>query len=302
MDVAMNLTDDRLIELYRISKDMFYNILDKIQADLPEPTRSYCYSKSTQLLCVLRWLATGDFQRCVGQDYTVGVCQSGASKIISKVLPLLERHLCAQYIRWPETFQQRQAIKEGFFLKFGIPSTIGIIDGTQVELSKPRENEHLYVNRHGNHGINFKVDFSVRGFREVDSSGTTSLELVAAGLDISGGAREEFTSRDWLEAPPRSAAETVVIIGSSREEFTSRDWREAPPRSAAETVVIIGCSREEFTSRDWLEAPPRSAAETVVIIGSSREEFTSRDWREAPPRSAAETVDHTSVSREKIVS
>lgn len=36
----------------------------------------------------------------------------------------------------------------------GMPCVFGAIDGTHVDIVAPHENEHQFVNRHGNHSIN----------------------------------------------------------------------------------------------------------------------------------------------------
>jgi len=42
-------------------------------------------------------------------------------------------------------------------LKFGFPGIIGVIDDTQVRISEPEEDEHIYFNRKGYHAKNVQI-------------------------------------------------------------------------------------------------------------------------------------------------
>ncbi|XP_055714422.1 putative nuclease HARBI1 [Phlebotomus papatasi] len=89
---------------------------------------------------VLRFLAIGDYQRPVGEDLLLGVCQSGVSNILEELLPILARRLGSKYIKWPTTREERQVY-------------LDLTDGTQIGITSPTQ-EHLYLNRKGFHSIN----------------------------------------------------------------------------------------------------------------------------------------------------
>lgn len=44
--------------------------------------------------------------------------------------------------------------KISFFNKCGIPGVIGAVDGTHIQIIRPKHNEHLYFNRKLKHSIN----------------------------------------------------------------------------------------------------------------------------------------------------
>jgi hypothetical protein len=46
-----------------------------------------------------------------------------------------------------------------FHEKFGMPATIGCVDGTHIPIRAPNEEEWAYVNRKGGHSINVQVKF-----------------------------------------------------------------------------------------------------------------------------------------------
>jgi hypothetical protein len=39
-----------------------------------------------------------------------------------------------------------------------MPTTIGCIDGTHIRIQPPKDEEHAYVNRKGEHSINVQVN------------------------------------------------------------------------------------------------------------------------------------------------
>lgn len=66
--------------------------------------------------------------------------------------------LSPQYIIWP-TGDRIQDIILGFSQKDGFSNTIGVIDGTHVNIPAPRENAEAYINRKGHYSIHIHVMF-----------------------------------------------------------------------------------------------------------------------------------------------
>ncbi|XP_055714740.1 putative nuclease HARBI1 [Phlebotomus papatasi] len=154
--LALDPPNRRFMELFRITKEVFGEIMMLVETDIRAPSRVSAYPKETQVLVILRWLAIGDYQRPIGEEMLLGVSQSGVCRIIQSVLPILERKLCSQYIKWPTSSEERRIIQDGFLSKYGISSTMGGMDGTQVALCRP-EHEHLYLNRHEIHSMNVSL-------------------------------------------------------------------------------------------------------------------------------------------------
>ncbi|XP_055682186.1 putative nuclease HARBI1 [Lutzomyia longipalpis] len=170
-ETGLKMPEKRFQELFRVSKDMFQEIVDLIGDELPQPQRRNAYTLQTRILATLKLLAHGDYQIDVGQDFVIGACQSRVSKMICSVLPIMEQKLCAKYIKWPETATERKKVKEDFFNKFKIPSTLGVIDVSHIFIKKPPADEHLFVGRHGRHAINMSLICDAnQQFISVDSS------------------------------------------------------------------------------------------------------------------------------------
>lgn len=123
----LSILHSRFIRKYGITKGMFSEIMNLIEDDIPMPSRVSSYSKTTQVLSVLKWLASGELQSEVTKDVTVAGSQSSISKIINRILPILERKLCTAFVLWPKSKDKRKRIRDGFLEKWGSPLTIGII-------------------------------------------------------------------------------------------------------------------------------------------------------------------------------
>lgn len=54
---------------------------------------------------------------------------------------------CPLIIKWPSGDESDRVI-QGFDAK-GFPNTIGAIDGTHIEIPKPKKHSTSYINRHG---------------------------------------------------------------------------------------------------------------------------------------------------------
>ena len=117
-------------------------------------SRNQAIPVQVQVLSVVGFLATGTFQREIGDRS--GISQSTFSRILPDVLRGLIR-LCPQYISFPYSAQEQGDVKEGFLRKTGLPDVIGAIDCTHVAIRAPHLNQYIYVNRKNIHTINVQV-------------------------------------------------------------------------------------------------------------------------------------------------
>ena len=67
------------------------------------------------------------------------------------------------FIKWPSTEAEIVQIKRGFYDNGGCPGVIGGVDGTQIRIQGPTENENDYVNRKGFHSINVQAICNHKG-------------------------------------------------------------------------------------------------------------------------------------------
>ncbi|KAK6476602.1 putative nuclease HARBI1 [Huso huso] len=62
----------------------------------------------------------------------------------------------SQYIKWP-TVQEQQSIKDGCYSISGFPNVVGAVNGTQIIIRAPSNNENHYVCRKGHHSLNVQI-------------------------------------------------------------------------------------------------------------------------------------------------
>lgn len=111
-----------------------------------------------KLAAVLRFFAEGGYQKGVGNDFNLGLAQPTFSLILKEMIPILETLLCPKWISFIYTENEKQAAKLYFLEKCGFPGVIGCVDGTHINIIKPKEEiQHLYYNRKGFHSINAMI-------------------------------------------------------------------------------------------------------------------------------------------------
>lgn len=106
-------------------------------------------SSEKAVLLTLWYLANRNSFREVSDRF--GVSLSTAHHCLKRVLKFLIS-VKNQYICWPN---QEQMVRnaEAFSKNNGIPGAIGAIDGSHIEIQKPKENQDSYINRKGYHSL-----------------------------------------------------------------------------------------------------------------------------------------------------
>ena len=142
---------------FRLCRNAILFLVDILEPALSSPTqRSHAVPVNLQVLSVLYYLASGSFQRVMGDSHDINLSQSSISRFIG--------HFCAaltilrdDFISFPTHIVDIRANQEKFFRRSRLPNIVGFIDGTQVQIIAPSENEDIYVNRHNYHSINVQV-------------------------------------------------------------------------------------------------------------------------------------------------
>ena len=107
-----------------------------------------------QLLSTLGFLATGTFQREVGD--ISGISQPSMSRTMPAVLDAIIS-LAPNYIQFPYRDLQQAEIKRGFHAIAGFPNIIGAIDCDHIATKASSTNGFNYVNRKGFHSVNVQI-------------------------------------------------------------------------------------------------------------------------------------------------
>ena len=140
--------DLELYQRFRFGRADINNIVAFLREDLEFGyNRKGSLSPELQVLIALRFYATGTFQNMIGD--TVNVDKSTISRTIHRVT----RALCArarEQIRLPST-EQANRQKRAFATMGrppGLPNVLGCVDGTQIQIQGPTQNEHTYTRAH----------------------------------------------------------------------------------------------------------------------------------------------------------
>ena len=147
--------DEDFVSRYRLPKALVLDVVDSIKPDIERPTkRSGSVPAVLQVCATLQFLACGNFQRSTGDLH--GLSKATISRSIRVVTSAISRKR-QHYIKFPETGPELLHVKQGFEAYAGFPNAIGAIDGTQIAIKAPTEEEWIYVNRKGYHSINVQV-------------------------------------------------------------------------------------------------------------------------------------------------
>jgi len=190
----------------RIIQDIGY----RLQHDTD---KNMALSPTQQLLLAFRYLAGGGFMLTIGDAH--GPAKSTVSRSVHAVVDAVNDHYFNDIVKWPA---QMDSVVATFYKIAGVPSCVGAIDGSHVAIKTPSENEHQYVNRHGEHSIN---------------------TMMVAGADY----RFYYVSAKW----PGSLNDQRVLRRSTLHAKFSSGWRPFP------NGVLLGDAG--YANTDWVITP-----------------------------------------------
>ncbi|XP_065355967.1 putative nuclease HARBI1 [Calliphora vicina] len=139
---------------YRVNKPAFTYLLDVLTSHCQPRMKSFAVSPLVKLSATLRFFAEGGYQTGIGKDCDVSLAQCSLSKVLTEVIDIFEEHLCTNWITFPKTDEEKRKIALAMYIKNGIPSVMGCVDGTHVRIIAPSNNKHLYYNRKGYYSLN----------------------------------------------------------------------------------------------------------------------------------------------------
>ena len=147
-------SDEKVFKKFRFRRHEILELTNRVRDGLVfHVQRKGALTPLLQVLLGLRFYATGAIQDAVGD--LIGVEQPTVSRVVTRVTnELVDR--CADFIFMPS---QREAdtSKQTFFAMARLPNVFACIDGTQVRIQAPEQQEHEFVNRRNFHSINVQV-------------------------------------------------------------------------------------------------------------------------------------------------
>lgn len=119
-----------------------------------EETRGKAISPRMQMEIFLRYVADPGFQSGVAEDF--GVERTTVSKTYNKVMDnIVER--AHNWIRFPNSVAEINDAKLLWQTRYNLPTVIGALDCTHVEIKKPVIHGDEYINRKGYPSINVQA-------------------------------------------------------------------------------------------------------------------------------------------------
>lgn len=154
---CFEIDEVRFVELFRLTKDMAQYIFNAIIPDLIHGNNPVAVSPHTKFFGAMHFYATGSYQRMVGRSYNISVAQQTMSKILHEVTSVIIQRFGGRWIQFPVTLNEKNRIKATFMQMRNFPGVIGVIDCSHIEIIRPKEEEHAYLNRKGYHSINVQI-------------------------------------------------------------------------------------------------------------------------------------------------
>lgn len=159
-----SLVEEQFIDLFRLNKDQTRFLIQNITPHMHNSSRYHAVHPITRIFVALSFYATGTYQRVIGQSFQLSVSQQSTSRCIHEVSNLIIEHLSDQFIKFPQTLDAKNIIKEAFMRHTRFPGVIGAIDCTHIAIIKPVHEEHNYVNRKRYHSKNVQIVSNTKNY------------------------------------------------------------------------------------------------------------------------------------------
>ncbi|XP_045500757.1 putative nuclease HARBI1 [Colias croceus] len=151
-DLYSTLRDDEFLKRFRLSKRSATFLLEKIIHNFPNTFNRNAVSPMNQLLCTLRYYATGSQLTACGD--VIGAHESTACRILHRVTHAIAS-LYSEYIKMPVTVDEQNNVVAKFYDIAKFPRCIGAIDCTHIKFLSPGgDYAEIYRNRKGYFSIN----------------------------------------------------------------------------------------------------------------------------------------------------
>lgn len=143
-------TCDEFTKRFRFTKNAVIHLLSIIKDDEEVQGRSHSLPAMFQLLCTLRFFATGDFQQA---GDIAGITRCTAQRSIHKV----SRAICRKkrlFIAFPADLNK---VRNQFYDIGQFPNIVGVVDCTDVPIFSPGGEDSVYKNERGSFALKVQV-------------------------------------------------------------------------------------------------------------------------------------------------
>ncbi|KAK9711729.1 DDE superfamily endonuclease [Popillia japonica] len=155
-DLFNSYNDEEFKAPFRLSKGCVVRLLSRFENELEKQNmKNDPISPMNQLLCALRFYATGSFQQVIGD------CMNIHKSTVCRCIHRVSHHIALmaqEYIKMPATANDIASVKTEFYKLSQFPGVIGAIDCTHIPIKSPGgDNAELYRNRKGWFSINVQI-------------------------------------------------------------------------------------------------------------------------------------------------
>ncbi|XP_072140665.1 putative nuclease HARBI1 [Dermacentor andersoni] len=149
------MPDDLFRPHFRLKKETVRWLCNEVVEELGG-VRTSALSVERQVLCALRFFATGSFQASAGSEETIGVTQPAVSKCVQRVAEaIVQAGARNKWVHFPRTSEEKASVKEGFLRRGSIPGVIGCVDSSLIAIIAPKgEQKAAFMYRKGYYALN----------------------------------------------------------------------------------------------------------------------------------------------------
>ncbi|XP_054084225.1 putative nuclease HARBI1 [Zeugodacus cucurbitae] len=144
-------------KFFRFPKSLCWDLIQQLK---PYDQQQTSIPFELRFISVLYFLSNGSYQHCVGNGYFAVMSQPSVSRSIEKICKLVVERKYNE-VRFPNSVEEYNRVKTGFYSKFGIKGVIGAIDCTHIAIIAPALSTtivpHDYMNRKGYYSINVEA-------------------------------------------------------------------------------------------------------------------------------------------------
>lgn len=152
------LNVDKSKQLMRFESDSINFLTNEFLPESDE-TRGKALSPRMRMEIFLRYVADPGFQSGVAEDF--GIDRTTVSKTYNSVMDcILEK--ANNWIRFPNSVREMNDAKLLWQTRYNLPSVIGALDCTHIEIKKPGIHGDEYINRKGYASINVQATCDAR--------------------------------------------------------------------------------------------------------------------------------------------
>ncbi|KAI4467893.1 hat family dimerization domaincontaining protein-related [Holotrichia oblita] len=145
MSNPYELPEKKFLKLFRLDKHASRELVNELSNFMEAESRATHIPKHIRVLTTLHFLGHGSYQCGVGCSYSFALSQPAVSRCIREVTDVMVTNLLNQWIKFPNTRNEFNALKQDFTEEFPLfRNLVGVIDGTQIQIIAPPQHHEIY--------------------------------------------------------------------------------------------------------------------------------------------------------------